>query len=125
MGHAVLQPLRVGLSRFPRIWIRVFLKDQPYGVVIEPLIRGSVDAVRQPCPAKRLTPMGLVAGESAKCFADFIDEIGYFSMYLGRRCGCFWARLHGYHMILGGQSAVPHSKFIRSDGKVKHIKASP
>ena len=41
----------------------MFLKDQPYGVVIEPLIRGSVDAVRQHCPAKRLTPMGLLAGE--------------------------------------------------------------
>ena len=63
MGHAVLQPLRVGLSRVPHIWIRVFLRDQPYGVVIEPLIRGSVDAVRQHCPAKRLTPMGLLAEE--------------------------------------------------------------
>ena len=39
------------------------LKDQPYGVVIEPLIRGSVDAVRQHCPAKRLTPMGLLRVE--------------------------------------------------------------
>ena len=56
----------------------MFLKDQPYGVVIEPLIRGSVDAVRQHCPAKRLTPMGLVADESARYFADFIDEIGDF-----------------------------------------------
>ena len=36
------------------------LRDQPYGVVIEPLIRGSVDALRQHCPAKRLTPMGLL-----------------------------------------------------------------
>ena len=63
MGHAVLQPLRVGLSRVPHIWIRVFLRDQPYGVVIEPLIRGSVDAVRQHCPAKRLTPMGLLRVE--------------------------------------------------------------
>ena len=36
------------------------LRDQPYGVVIEPLIRGSVDAMRQHCPAKRLTPMGLL-----------------------------------------------------------------
>ena len=42
------------------------LKDQPYGVVIEPLIRGSVDAVRQHCPAKRLTPMGLLADKSAR-----------------------------------------------------------
>ena len=39
------------------------LKDQPYGVVIEPLIRGSVDAMRQHCPAKRLTPMGLLRVE--------------------------------------------------------------
>ena len=36
------------------------LRDQPYGVVIEPLIRGSVDALRQHCPTKRLTPMGLL-----------------------------------------------------------------
>ena len=42
------------------------LRDQPYGVVIEPLIRGSVDAVRQHCPAKRLIPMGLMARESAQ-----------------------------------------------------------
>ena len=103
----------------------MFLKDQPYGVVIESLIRGSVDAVRQHCPAKRLTPMGLVASESAKCFADFIDEIGYFGMYLEWRYGCFWARLGRYYMISGGESAVPHSKFIRSGGRVKHIKTSP
>ena len=63
MDQAVFQPLRVGLSRFPRIWIRVFLKDQPSGVDIEPLIRGSVDALRQHCPAKRLTSMGLLASE--------------------------------------------------------------
>ena len=39
------------------------MRDQPYGVVIEPLIRGSVDAQRQRCPAKRLTPMGLLRVE--------------------------------------------------------------
>ena len=37
----------------------------------------------------------------------------------------FLARLGRYYMILGGQSAVLNSKFIRSGGKVKHIKASP
>ena len=42
------------------------LRDQPYGVVIKPLIRGSVDAVRQHCPAKRLTPMGLMVSESVQ-----------------------------------------------------------
>ena len=63
MGHAVLQPLRVGLSRFAAYMNWRVLKDQPYGVVIEPLIRGSVDAMRQHCPTKRLTPMGLVASE--------------------------------------------------------------
>ena len=63
MDHAVLQPLRVGLSRFAAYMFWGVLKDQPYGVVIEPLIRGSVDAMRQHCPAKRLTPMGLVAEE--------------------------------------------------------------
>ena len=87
MGHAVLQPLRVGLSRVPHIWIRVFLRDQPYGVVIEPLIRGSVDAVRQHCPAKRLTPMGLsrvevrrndpiLGGKSVIFRSEFIWECG-------------------------------------------------
>ena len=63
MDHAVLQPLRVGLSRFAAYINWGVLRDQPYGVVIEPLIRGSVDAMRQHCPAKRLTPMGLVASE--------------------------------------------------------------
>jgi len=77
MRHAVLQPLRVGLSSLTRIWIRVFLKDQPYGVVIKPLIRGSVDAVRQHCPAKRLTPMGLLASESARGFYDYRRNIGH------------------------------------------------
>ena len=81
--------------------------------------------MRQHCPAKRLTPMGLVADKSAGCFANFIDEIGYFGMFLEWRYGCFWARFGRYHMILGGQSAVPHSKFIRSGGRVKHIKVSP
>ena len=76
MDHAVLQPLRVGLSRVPHIWIRVFLKDQPYGVVIESLIRGSVDALRQHCPAKRLTPMGLVADEVARKWCDFRRGVG-------------------------------------------------
>ena len=55
----------------------MFLKDQPYGVVIEPLIRGSVDAVRQHCPAKRLTPMGLLASESAREFYDYRRNIGH------------------------------------------------
>ena len=82
-----MQSLRVGLSRFPRIWIRVFLKDQPYGVVIEPLIRGSVDAVRQPCPIKRLTPMGLSAGENARGLCDFRRNIGHIPqrVYMGVR----------------------------------------
>ena len=52
------------------------LKDQPYGVVIEPLIRGSVDAMRQHCPAKRLTPMGLVADEVAGKWCDFRRRVG-------------------------------------------------
>ena len=78
MGHAVLQPLRVGLSRVPHIWIRVFLRDQPYGVVIEPLIRDSVDALRQHCPTKRLTPMGLLAGESARRLCCFRWEVSTF-----------------------------------------------
>ena len=50
---------------FVLMHFRVFMRDQPYGVVIKPLIRGSVDAVRQHSPTKELRPMGLVAGESA------------------------------------------------------------
>ena len=79
------------------------LKDQPYGVVIEPLIRGSVDAQRQHCPAKRLTPMGLLADKSARCFANFIDEIGYFDMYFEWKCGYYRKRLREDFMILGGK----------------------
>ena len=73
----------------------------------------------------RPVTMRLFVSEKNGIFPDFIDEIGCFGIYLGRRCGCLWARLHGFYMISGGQSAVPHSKFIRSGGKVKHIKASP
>ena len=63
------------------------LRDQPYGVVIKPLIRGSVDAVRQHCPAKRLTPMGLVAGENARGLCDFRRNIGHIPqrVYMGVR----------------------------------------
>ena len=78
MDHAVLQPLRVGLSRFAACMNWDVLKDQPYGVVIEPLIRGSVDAVHQHCPAKRLTPMGLLAGENARGLCCFNREVGLF-----------------------------------------------
>ena len=72
---------------FVLIHFRVFMKDQPYGVVIEPLIRGSVDAVRQHCPAKRLTPMGLLASESARGFYDYRRNIGHIPLrvYMGVR----------------------------------------
>ena len=69
------------------------LRDQPYGVVIFSGLRGRVDAVRQPCPAKRLTPMGLVAGENARglcCFnrevGAFIGVSGYDKVICGRYC---------------------------------------
>ena len=101
----------------------MFLKDQPYGVVIEPLICGSVDAVRQHCPAKRLTPMGLVAGESARCFANFIDEIGYFGMYFEWKCGYYRKRLREDFMILGGISVIFRSEFIWECGK--NMQTSP
>ena len=78
MGHPFEQPLRVGLSRFAAYMNWRVLKDQPYGVVIEPLIRGSVDALRQRCPAKRLTPMGLLVGESARRLCCFRWEVGPF-----------------------------------------------
>ena len=63
---------------FVLMHLRVFWRDQPYGVVIEPLIRGSVDAVRQHCPAKRLTPMGLLTGENARGLCCFNREVGAF-----------------------------------------------
>ena len=58
--------------------LRVFLRDQPYGVVIFSGLRGRVDAQRQPCPAKRLTPMGLLAGENARGLCCFNREVGAF-----------------------------------------------
>ena len=63
------------------------LRDQPYGVGIEPLIRGSVDAVRQPYPTKRLTPMGLSASENARGLCDFRRNIGHIPLrvYMGVR----------------------------------------
>ena len=73
----------------------------------------------------RLVAMRLFVSEKNGIFPYFIDEIGRLGMYLGRGCSCFWTRLGRYYMILGGQSVVPHSKFIRSGGRVKHIKASP
>ena len=37
-----------------------------------------------------------------KCsiFPDFIDEIGCFGMYLGRRCSCFWVKVRRNDAIL-------------------------
>ena len=63
------------------------MRDQPYGVVIESLIRGRVDARRQPCPTKRLTPMGLSAGENARGLCDFRRNIGHIPqrVYMGVR----------------------------------------
>ena len=81
------QPLRVGLSRFVAYMSWGVLRDQPYGVGIEPLIRGSVDAVRQLYPTKRLTPMGLSAGENARGLCDFRRNIGHIPLrvYMGVR----------------------------------------
>ena len=78
MDHAVLQPLRVGLSRFAAYINWGVLRDQPYGVVIFSGLRGRVDAVRQPCPAKRLTPMGLLTGENTRGLCCFNREVGAF-----------------------------------------------
>ena len=69
----------------------------------------------------RPVTMRLFVSEKNGIFPYFIDEIGCFGIYLGRRCGCLWARLGMYYMILGGQSVVLHSKFIRLGGRVKHI----
>ena len=77
---------------------RVFLKDQPYGVVNEPMIWGRVDAMRQPCPAKRLTPMGLLRVEARR--NDVILSGGWVHeqmrgrgdafIYKGGRVGSMW-----------------------------------
>ena len=60
-GYAMKPPFFLNNFIFVLMHLRVFLRDQPYGVVIFSGLRGRVDAVRQPCPAKRLTPMGLLA----------------------------------------------------------------
>ena len=67
--------------------LRVFLRDQPYGVVIFSGLRGRVDARRHPCPTKRLTPMGLFAGESVRCFCGFRRRIAHIPLrvYMGVR----------------------------------------
>ncbi|WP_303763606.1 hypothetical protein [Alloprevotella tannerae] len=58
-GYAMKPPSFLNNFIFVLMHFRVFLKDQPYGVVIFSGLRGRVDASRQPCPVKRLTPMGL------------------------------------------------------------------
>ena len=72
---------------FVLIHFRVFMKDQPYGVVIFIACWCRVDAMRQPCPTKRLTPMGLSAGENARGLCDFRRNIGHIPLrvYMGVR----------------------------------------
>ena len=43
--------------------------------------------MRQPCPTKRLTPMGLSAGENARGLCDFRRNIGHIPLqvYMGAR----------------------------------------
>ena len=43
--------------------------------------------MRQPCPTKRLTPMGLSAGENARGLCDFRRNIGHIPqrVYMGVR----------------------------------------
>ena len=47
--------------------------------------------------------MGLLADKSARYFANFIDEIGYFDMYIEWKCGYYRKRLREDFMILGGK----------------------
>ena len=90
--------------------------------MIEPLIRGSVDAVRQHCPAKRLTPMGLLRVEVRR--NDVILSGGWVHeqmrgrgdalIYKGGRVGSMWFLVEKYliHNCLwlqwgiGGQGCV-------------------
>ena len=53
------------------------LRDQPYGVDIFLLIRGSIDARRQHCPTKRLTPMGLFMDEVVRELCNFRRTIDH------------------------------------------------
>ena len=39
------------------------------------MLRGSVDALRQHCPTKGLTPMGLLVGESARWVVNFRSKV--------------------------------------------------
>lgn len=43
--------------------------------------------MRQPCPAKKLTPMGLLAGENVRCFCGFRRRIAHIPLrvYMGVR----------------------------------------
>ena len=85
--RSLSQPIRLSPSRFPPAGVGLFLKDQPYGVVNLVMLRGSVDALRQHCPTKRLTPMGLFAGESVRCFCGFRRRIAHIPLrvYMGVR----------------------------------------
>ena len=60
---------------FRRRAFAYILKDQPYGGVNLPMIRGSVDVARQHCPTKRLTPMGLLVGETMRKRYKFTRKI--------------------------------------------------
>ena len=65
-----LRALRLDPSRFPQTKKWRALKDQPYGVGITATCWCRVDAPRQPCPTKRLTPMGLFADDNARELGD-------------------------------------------------------
>ena len=72
---------------FMLMHFRVFLRGQPYGVGIFIACWYRVDVMRQSCPAKRLTPMGLFAGESVRCFCGFRRRIAHIPLrvYMGVR----------------------------------------
>ena len=73
--RSLSQPFRLSPSRFPPAGVGLFLKDQPYGVVNLLMLRGSVDAVRQHCPTKGLTPMGLLVDETMRKRYKFTRKI--------------------------------------------------
>jgi len=61
--YAMKPPFFLKNFIFVLMHFRVFLKDKPYGVIIFSGLQGRVDAMRQPCLAKKLTPMGVFVGE--------------------------------------------------------------
>ena len=60
-----------------------------------------------------------------KDYVDFIDGIGDFDTVTWTVMRYWWARLYDIIVILGGESAIFHSKYRELSGKEKCTKTSP